>query len=374
MKKIRVVMLITAYYPALGGAERQLGILAPRLQAQDIDVHVVTRSVPGLPSYEEVNGVPVHRVTVARSKALGSVTFTANAVRKIGELKPDVIHAHSLMSPSTTALMAKRLYGIPVVTKLLRGGKVGDLDKVGSRRIGAARIPYMMRNINGFIVISQQIDEELAERGVPEERRHYVPNGVDIDRFNPLTQAEKDKLKAELGLPPGPSGIYMGRLIPIKRVDQLIGVWPKIREQHADANLLVLGSGVEEDKLKAMAGPGVHMLGTKDDVVPYLQVADFFVLPSSTEGLSNAMLEAMAIGLPSIVTRVGGATDLIKPGKTGWLIEPDNWDELEDRILHVLNHLDEAQKVGQAARERIIQDYTLDAVARRLRQVYDGLL
>lgn len=117
---MRVAMIIQGYYPRLGGAERQLGAIAPRLQAMGVNIQVLTRRYPGLKSREDVAGIPVHRLPVPGPKPLASLAFTMSALLLLRKLRPDIIHAHELFSPATTAVAARRLLGIPVVVKILR--------------------------------------------------------------------------------------------------------------------------------------------------------------------------------------------------------------------------------------------------------------
>ena len=161
---------------------------------------------------------------------------------------------------------------------------------------------------------------------------------------------------------------------PKKRVDQLITIWPQIRAAHPQASLLLVGTGEEEAALKEMAGEGIIFAGRTEDVVPYLQAADLFILPSATEGLSNALLEALAVGLPAIATRVGGAPDVIDHGQSGWLIPPDQPESLQEAVLTLL--ADDAQRtqLGQNGRQVIEKRYSLRATAASLNQLYQKLL
>jgi glycosyltransferase involved in cell wall biosynthesis len=224
------------------------------------------------------------------------------------------------------------------------------------------------------VVISQEIDQELAELNMPAERRHFIPNGVDLDRFNPLPLAEKQRLRTALGLPDGPIVIYSGRLEAEKRIDQLIEIWPTILISQPNAHLVILGTGAQEAKLKQMAGKGILFIGRVEDVAPYLKVSDLFVLPSATEGLSNALLEALAAGLPAVATTVGGTPDVIAHQQNGWLIPPDMPPALQAAILALLDDIPCRNKLGHRGRERVVESYSLPATAERLRTLYDQLL
>ncbi|HEX8683203.1 MAG TPA: glycosyltransferase family 4 protein [Ardenticatenaceae bacterium] len=371
---IRVAMIIQGYLPRVGGAERQLAALAPLLQAQGVELSVLTRRYPGLAPFEIIGGVPVHRLPIPGPKAVASLSFTLSALWLLRRLRPHVIHAHELLSPTTAAVAAKRLFGVPVVAKVLRGGELGDVAKLQSRSSGISRLQRFRHEVDGFIVISKEIDEELAGVGVPPEKRFFIPNGVDLERFASVSPEEKAALRASLGLPDGPIALFTGRLVPEKRVDQLVALWPTIRATHPAATLLVLGTGGEEARLQQMAGGGVRFTGRIEDVVPYLQAADLFVLPSATEGLSNALLEAMAAGLAVVATSVGGAPDVIEHGDNGWLVPPDDRAALEAALLALLGDAERRATLGQRARERVTRDYALPVIAQRLYALYSHLV
>jgi len=349
-------------------------MVAPRLQALGVDLRILTRRYPGLAPYEVIDGVPVHRLPAPGPKLTAAFSFTLAALREIRRRPPDLIHAYSLFSPLTTAVWAKRLWGVPVVVKVLRGGPLGDVDRLRHKPLGARRLAGYREQVDAFLTISQEIDAELAEIGVPPERRVFVPNGVDLNRFCPLPAAVRRERRRQLNLPEGPLAVFTGRLSPEKRVDQLVAIWPAVRQIHPDASLLLLGDGPEAEALKRQAGTGVLFGGRVDAVHTYLQAADLFVLPSATEGLSNSLLEAMAAGLPSLVTAVGGAPDVIEHGLSGWLIAPDSTPELETAVISLLGNTTLQQALGHRARQKIVAEFGLDSVAAALYSVYTAVL
>ncbi|MCA9872151.1 MAG: glycosyltransferase family 4 protein [Anaerolineales bacterium] len=371
---MRVDMIILEYHPIVGGAQRQLAMVAPRLQALGVEVRVLTRRYAGLPAYEEIDGIPVHRLPAPGPKLTAALSFTLSALAAIRRQPPDLIHAYSLFSPLTTAVWAKKLMDIPVVVKILRGGPLGDVDRLRHKPFGQRRLSHYRRQVDAFITISQEIEAELAEIGVPAARRVFIPNGVDLERFQPLTENEKRLRRQQLQLPEGPLAIYTGRLAPEKRVDQLVSIWPAVCNQYPKASLLLLGDGPEAASLRQRAGTSVLFYGRVDDVHTYLQAADLFVLPSATEGLSNALLEAMAAGLPSLVTAVGGAPDIIEHGQSGWLIPPDSVEELQTAVISLLGNKALQQALGRQARQKIVAEFGLDSVAAALYSLYTAVL
>ena len=372
---LRVVHIIQSYLPLGGGAERLVATLASPLRRQDVEIVVVTRRYPGLAPFESIDGVPVYRLPIPRPKPIAALSFTLTALPLLRRLQPDVIHAHELLSPSTIAIVAKRLLGgIPVVAMPHRGGYLGDIDKLQTRSLGKQRLSLLRRHVDAFVTISREIDAELDGVGIPPRQRVPIPNGVDTRRFEPLPAEAKQMLRRQLDLPQAPIAIFAGRLVAEKCIDLLIGVWPAVRTAHADACLLLLGTGPQEGALRQAASAGIRFTGRVEDVAPFLQAADLFVLPSATEGLSVALLEAMAAGLAPVATAVGGTPDLIEHGQNGWLIPVGDPAALQNAIIALLGDRQRRQQMGRRGRQQIVRDYALPVVAQRLRTLYDQLI
>jgi glycosyltransferase involved in cell wall biosynthesis len=348
--------------------------LAPLLRGRGIDVSIVTRRYSGLPAFELVDGVPVYRVPIPGPRAVASLSYTMSTVSRLLRLRPDIIHAHEFFSPATTAIAAKALLRVPVVVTAHRSGQLGDVAVLQRRVLGKQRLATLVRSVDAFVTISNEIDAELAATGIPPDRRFTVPNGVDTARFHPAPAGAKTRLRAEAGLPDVPIVVFVGRLAPEKRVEHLVGIWPQVRSAHPDAILLILGSGPDGATLRNAAGPGVRFGGEIDDVSAYLRAADVFVLPSVAEGLSVAMLEAMASGIAVVATAVGGASDVIEHSRNGWLVPADDVAALRDAITTLLGDRECAEALGARARDTIVRDYSLPAIAERTHAMYQRLV
>ena len=371
--KIRVAMLIHDYYPLIGGAQALLRSQAARLMDRGIDVVILTRSVRGEAPLEVIEGVPVHRLPAWGPRAVASVCFVASAVRLIARLKPDVLHAHEFISPATVALAAHALWGIPLVVTPHRSGPLGDIQRLQGRPGGGHRLNALRKNVEALVVISREIGHELMSAHFQKTRLHDIRNGVDTIKYSPLPPPQKRALRISLNLPEhAPIVVFTGRLVPEKRVNQLLSVWPLIRAACPAAMLLIIGAGEQWTELKAMAGPGVQMMGAIDDVTPYLKASDIFVLPSAAEGLSVAMLEAMSAGLAPVVTDVGGASEVISHLLNGILIAPDAISELKDALLLVLQDESLRYRLGLMARRRVVTDFSVDHSVDALCHLYQN--
>ena len=240
---------------------------------------------------------------------------------------------------------------------------------------GKTRLALFRKEAAAFIAISSEIDAELSAAGVPASQRRLISNGVDTCRFAPVDDPEKQRLRAQLGLhPQALVAVFVGRLVPIKRLDILISIWPLVREKYSEAILYIAGSGPMENELKAAAGEGVQFLGSQEDISPVLKASDLFLLPSDAEGLPVALLEAMACGLPCVVTEVGGIPDVITNHKDGIFVPADSPEAFLQAVLFLLDHPEIRDGIGKLARERIIQKYSVEDMADQLVELYQQLI
>lgn len=357
-----VAMVIQNYVPALGGAERQVASLAPGLRARGIRPVVVTRALEGRPMRDEIEGVPVVRIPDHGPKPIASLRFVMGARRELRALDPDVIHAFDTLTPSVIALAHRRRHGTPVLVKLLRSGDIGDLAVLKRKRFGERRIRSLITGVDRFVAISTDIADEVRRLGVSDERIACIPNGVDTERFHPVRDGHPDGV---------PRVIATGRLAPEKRLEEVAARWARVRERHPTAELVLVGDGPARAAIERHAG--IRLLGRRDDVPDLLRTADVYVSASNAEGLSNSLLEAMATGLPCVVTDVGGVRDVIVQGVHGIVVEPDALDSLIEQVVLLLDAPERRGPLGRAARERVVTGWSLEATADALDAAYREL-
>jgi glycosyltransferase involved in cell wall biosynthesis len=368
---VRVVHIIQNFAPLVGGAERQLLAVAPLLQHAGIDVQVITRHHPGLLRREVVAGIPVHRMG-SPGHGAGSLAFTASAQRLLRKLDPTVIHAYELLSPTTTAVLAKRHLNVPVVAKVLGGG---ELTALRGRPLGEHRLQMYLRAIDRFHVVSTEIDDLLAAQGVSARDRVWLPNGVDLQSFRPPTVIERQRARARWSLPTEALAVvFVGRLSSEKGLADLLLAWPGVRGRLPAAQLLVAGTGPDAAVLRQRLPSGCELIGHVDDVPELLRAGDAFVLPSHREGASNALLEAFASGLPAVATAVGGSVEMSARGLRAVLVPPAAPQALATALLSTLQDVGPARRRADRAREWVVAERSMQAVASSLCALYESLL
>jgi glycosyltransferase involved in cell wall biosynthesis len=268
------------------------------------------------------------------------------------------------------ALEAQKL-GLPAVVKI--AAHRSDLaDKSGWRRwLGQARRRRRtIGRLSAVIAISTAIRDELLECGVPEAKIAMIPNGVDTDQFRPVAdESERRRTRAELGWPDRPTILFVGSIIPRKRPHLLVEALAELRRRGVEAQVVLAGPAHEPDytaQIRQVASDGgleplVLWHGFTADPAPLYRAADLFALPSANEGLPNALLEAMASGLPCLATDISGSRDLVTDGVTGRIIAPDP-SPLADAIAQYLVYSRDAAAHGQAARQLAHDRYSTAAI------------
>ncbi len=361
---MRVAMVIQVFDPVLGGAQRQVERLGPPLERRGAEVHVVTRRVPDTPGFEQRPGLAVHRVGRALSGAAASVQYSSLGALTVARLRPDVIHAHDLLSPSTAALLASRGGSTPVVAKVLSAGLGGDIDRLLRKPFGRRRLDAMARRFSAFIALSDEVAAELGEHGVPAERIRRIPNGVDAAAFRPASAEERARERAALGVGEDELlAIYCGRFYETKHVDVLIEA-----ARETDMRLLVYGEGPVEADLRRLAGDRVEIRRPVRDTAPLHRAADLYLSASEAEGMSGSVLEAMAAGTVVIAAPAPGMEELLGGG--AGVITPDRTPEAFATAIRELGSPDARRPLADAARERVLARYSLDSVADQLTALY----
>ena len=380
-----ICMLIPSFYPLVGGAERQAQELSKRLAAKGISVIILTRRLAGTKKSKVMDQLPIHRTFALNMTAPGrGVAFLLSSFLFLFRNRStyDIIHVHTLNSPSLVAGLAKWLLRKKVIVKATRTGAGSVLRKLTRSWSGRTRLSFLKRSVDVWVAISSETQQELVDFGLSPEKVVNIPNGVDTDHISPLSGEDRAQLRANAILPvDAPVGIFVGRLIPRKRVDLLLEAWKDVGADHPNAHLLIAGSGEEANRLQQMTVDHaidhlVSFLGQlqPQEVVKYLQLSDVFILPSESEGLSNALLEAMSAGLAPIATRIGGNTDVINDGDNGLLFEVGDRAGLIEALARCFGDETLRKRMGSRARTTIEDKFSLDAIAEQYVALYQRLM
>ncbi|MCX5797265.1 MAG: glycosyltransferase family 4 protein [Elusimicrobia bacterium] len=372
---LSVWMISAGFHPYVGGAEKQALELSVALLARGVRVRVLTRRLPGLAAYEEVRGVPVERLWCAGGGFLNALTFMASLWLRLwtGAREYSAVHVHLAGSPALPAALAGRLLGKRVIIKLGGGRGIGELatsDRTVGGRLKLRLLSWLKPQ---FAAVTEGLAQECAQFLGPVPVQ-VQPNGVDTARYRPVSADEKRALRRKLGWPEGLGFLYVGRLAPEKQLGRFLSAWCRAAADRPGFAALV-GDGLEGEELRTLARASplagrIFVLASMERIAEAYAAADVFVLPSVSEGLSNALLEAMASGLAVLGSRVGGTAEAVEEGKTGLLFAPQDADELADKLGRFLAEPGLAGRLGAAAREKAARDFSLERVAESYEKLY----
>jgi glycosyltransferase involved in cell wall biosynthesis len=358
----------------IGGAQTHLVQLLSRLDRQRFQPMVCALKAQGeLCRTVEAMGVPVFDGGLGRTlMGWGGARVLARLAGLFRRERVDVAHAY-LFHPNVLAPIAGRLAGVPAVVASKR-----SLDRYPSRlprwacRLGnrlADRVTINADAIGRFVA---------AEEGCPPAKMVLIPNGVREEALE--APADGRAKRRELGIPAeAPIVGAVSRLAWKKGIAHLVQATPRILAAAPDARVVVAGDGPLRDELRAEAaalgvGDRVLLLGSRDDTIALMAAFDVFVLPSVVEGMSNALIEAMAVGRPVVATDVGGNPEVVVDGQTGLLVPPAAPDRLAAAVVTLLGAPGRAAEMGEAGRRRVMGHYRVDAMTRHIEALYDALL
>jgi glycosyltransferase involved in cell wall biosynthesis len=379
-----VWMVIPSFYPLIGGAETQAHCLSRALTHRGWNVRVLTRRdsaahSPRLPRRELVHGVDVIRVSSRGPGKIASVQYLLGGLAVLVKAGNGAIfHAHDIGAPGLLAAIARRICGGRSVVKL-RTGALAYKERFGGRLPGRV-FRFLLRCHDRIVVVNSEVEELLITLGIPPHKIVRIPNAIDGHVFRGSTLPEVEHARNALKLPLDKKVVlYVGRLAPVKRIDILLTAWSMLPEPLREESVLVLvGQGPSQLALAELVDDlgiqsSVLMLGARSDVNEYYRAANVFVLPSRTEGLSNALLEAMASELPVVATAVGGAIDVVEDQANGVLVAPEDAQDLNRGLRFLLSRPAEWQAMGRRGRRKVLDYAGLDVGVERLIGVYSSL-
>ncbi len=373
MKRPGVLMVISHFPPAVGGAERQAHGLAARLARSGHRVTVLTLVRHDARAREVRDGIAVERALTETGRgALFAITYGLSLLRHLRRLQTGhaVLHAHHLYLEAMAAAYVSLRSGLPAIAKMTCGGADGDFARLG--RTGLLPALPLLRRLRRVVAISGETEAELRAHGFAAERIARIPNGVDPARFVPAPEPEA--VRQRVGLGPE-TVLFLGRLDAQKALDVVLDAWVRVTARRPTAHLVLAGEGpartaLEEKVRESGIANRVSFLGARPDPESLLQASQVFVLPSRSEGMSNALLEAMATGLPCVASRISGNTDLIEHGLTGLLAPPGDAATLADALCALLEDGNLRNRLGTAARAAVIERYGMDRVVRDYMDLY----
>jgi len=377
----------------VSGAAGQAFSLARALGAQGIPVQFVAgrygaRPKPGKPEAQQAGSlpIPIHELPNGAGRIANwrFVLRLAQWIRRHAD-EFDILHVHGGYAHSFAAGFERWRLGKRSLVKLTLSGS--DLSWHGAGHGRVLKRKLFLLN-DRFVAISRSLERDLARLGIAPERIRFIPNGVDTARFRPAADAaEKRALRQRLGIAPESKCVaFMGLVSRRKGADLLAEAWIRVAKRIPGAALLMIGperhpylpvENCREDIARLLRENGleqsVRFTGAVENSEEWLRAADAFALPSRAEGMPNALLEAMATGLPCAVSRIAGVLEIVRDSQETLLFSPDSADaadELAGHLATLLGNEALARETGACSRAAILERFSIERIASEYAALY----
>jgi glycosyltransferase involved in cell wall biosynthesis len=383
-EQIRICAFSYYFPPHFSGAGLQTLTLAKELSKQGVQYFFVTVDNTGLPRHDRHEGFDVYRI-VDGPKRHGEFVLWWNLFRTLHSLRQrfDIIHASGSTYKNSAVGIIGKMLGKNSLTLVSMAHN--DLYPIGRTRVGRAQ-KVLLGFVDRYVSLSQQISEEIKSLPLDPTKAVEIPQGVDTERFSPVEAAVRSSLRKQLGLPERPIALFAGVFDSRKNVEWLVHTWVKYREHFFGWCLLLVGPTSRDQRevgLREKLQRLVHHEGLEADILfrdfsttpeDYYRTADLFILPSLNEGLPNVVLEAMSCGLPCVVTRISGTTDIIDHGSSGMLFDVNDESSFIDAMTPLLGNADRRARLGSHASAEIHSRLSSKKSAERYLRLYQSML
>lgn len=353
----------------LGGAESMLLALLAELDADAFSPHVCIAG--GGPLVQELEKRRVPCRTMRTWHGFSDVRFLMGLAQAIRGVAPDVIHSH-LWMPNYYSTMCGLLLQTPVLATF----HSNDCIESVKERLALRAVMRWSRTVAFVCQAQRDHFAKLARLGKVEVIRNGLGKATQGDSACVRSAEKTEVLRKRYG--GGPIVVCVANFRPVKGHKTLLQGWKEILEDHPVARLVLVGDGVLRDELTRLAGElgvskSVVFAGTCDDVNPLLAGCDVFVVPSLSECLSYAVMEAMNLGCPIVVTKVGGNPELIVDGEHGFVVPAGEPERITEAVGLLLRDKGRAIELGRAAQLRVRTTFSATAMARQYEGLYSSL-
>ncbi len=365
---MRIFILSTSM--GMGGADQQILILARAMRARGHDVRVVALTPLGPMGLEaQREGIPTESVELRRNAR--DLPRIVRLVRMIREWRPDILHTH---------MVHANLFGRAVRLLAPVGALVSTIHSIsdgGRLRMAGYRLTNNLAD--RVTIISRLAADRYVKIGaVPASRLEVIPNTVDLNRFKPSAEA-RAAIRKELGIGNEFLWLAVGRFQPAKDYPTMVAGFARLA-RGSRSRLILVGQGPLRGEVEALlekegVQDRVQFLGVRRDVPDLMSGADGYVLSSAWEGMPVVLLEAAAVGLPVVATRVGGVAEVVEHGVTGSLVPPGDPAALASAMQEIEALApDKRTAMGARGRGLVEERFSTDSVMGMWERLYSSLL
>ncbi len=364
---MKIAILAFLFPPKwIAGTEIASYNIAKYLAKRGHEIHVITSLDKSLPRESKEEGFHIHRVSCLGIKYFGIPSFWIASLPCLRKVNPDIIHIQNT-TVGIAGFLNKILFRKPYVISA-QGGDIYRpwlLIRLSSRLV--------FRQASAVIALTEHMKREMQK--IHNCEITVLPNGVELESVKSTTLPKTVRRKSGLD-ETAEIILFVGRLHIIKGVKYLIEALKIISQKYTSTRLVLVGEGEERQRLQEMVkGLGlsnrVSFVGSVPNrkVAEYMSAADVFVLPSLSEGFPVVIPEAMAAGLPIVTTNVRGLPEIVKDGENGFTVDPQNSQQLAEKISLLLDDKELRQKISRNNRRKARQ-YSWETVVEKLEKVY----
>ena len=377
-KNISIAFVIHTFLPeSYGGAEKQLAKLTASLKYKNINSIILApkfkKETPS-ESYEE--NIYIKRFKLNNLPSLGGrniFSFIVWSIKLIYWLirnsdKFDIIQIIHGRLHSVPAIFAGKILKKPVIVKVGTGGEHFDVNAVNYKKIiGPFFSKYILKNVDGWIANSDLIISNLKSHNIKNQFIHKIYNGIEIKNIR-VNEFKKNK-----------TFIVIGRLDEKKYCDQIINAFSKLPENW-NIKLIFLGDGDKLESLKKLTSKlkqshRIIFKGAINNVDHQIISSDFYISSSISEGMSNSLLETMALGVPPIVSNVSGVEEMVINNKNGFIFEPKNETDLYEKLVKAINCSEESYiNMSRLASEHLFKNFAMGLISKKYIELYEYII
>ncbi|WP_321421165.1 glycosyltransferase family 4 protein [uncultured Methanobacterium sp.] len=370
---MKICILSMDFLPNIGGIAAHVYELAKALVDEGNEVHVISVRTENQHEYEKIDGIHIHKLFKPKNQYTGLLYYLISVMRKLRDLnskiKFDIVHSHSVDDSIP-------LIFFPSLTVIETEHSSGFLENIdNNKRIRFYR--WILNHANQVICPSLELKDYVIKIGINPSRVNYIPNGVDIKKFNPkVEKKEITGIKKEEKIVLCPR-----RLEPKNGVIYFVKAIPQVLKKVNNVKFLIAGYGSESEKIKNESKKlkiedNIVFLGSvPNDEMPNLYTSSsIVVLPSLKEATSIAGLEAMASGKPLVGSDVGGIPQIIEDNQTGLIIPPQREDLLASALISILSDDQKPILMGEKAYKKVKNEFDWTIIAKRTMNIYKRAL
>jgi glycosyltransferase involved in cell wall biosynthesis len=381
--KIKVIHIITRLDK--GGSAENTFLTVKGLDKEKYDVTLMSGPVddPSQERRKQVEDSGVQYIHIHKLVRNINVLYDSIALFKISRFlskeKFDIVHTHTSKA-GLLGRFAAKLAGIPRIVHTPHGHVFFGYFGLLKTKIFIFLEKLAARIADKIVTLtSREKSDYISYKIAREEKFVVIHSGIELSKYQELSQDEKTKLKKEIGLPSNSFVVgTVGRLVPVKAPELLIKASQPLFTQYPDTYFVFAGDGPLKKDLhiavKEIGGEkNIVFLGWRDDAHRILSIFDVFCLPSLNEGMGRVLAEAMAHGIPIVASNVGGIPDLVIHEKNGFLVPSQNTEELAKYIQVLIADEEKRKKMGEAGK-KMASRFSSDTMVENINDLYEELM